>query len=117
MIETCHTHAQLQLLYPFGMFVCMRVFMCMHLCLLVCMYWCLCPLSRSAQWSTQITHLLSGLPSQQAHLEISFKTAVHIELCGETGEGSDFKNVLLGVGPIQNWAFGKRQIERRNGSD
>lgn len=61
--------------------------------------------------------LLSGLSSQQAHLEMRFKTAINIELCGKKGKGSDFKIVLSGVGPNHNWASGKKQIERCNGSD
>lgn len=48
-----------------------------------------------------------GLSSQQAHLEIRFKTAVNTEIYGEKkGKGSDFKIVLSGVVPNHNWASG-----------
>lgn len=52
--------------------------------------------------SNYTLYYVSGLSSQQAHLEIRFKTAINIELCGKKGKGSDFKIVLSGVGSNHN---------------
>lgn len=78
------------------------VFTGVHVFVFVSTLLCLCLVG-----PLKLHTLLSGLSSQQAHLEMRFKTAINIELCGKKGKGSDFKIVLSGVGPNHNWAFGK----------
>lgn len=93
--------------------MCLCVCTCVHrcACIGVCVHSPVLP-------PLELHSLLSGLSSQQAHLEMRFKTAINIELWGVKGHRSDYRIVLLEVGPNHNWAFGeKRQIERRNGSD
>lgn len=54
--------------------------------------------------------LLSGLSSQQAHLEMRYKTAINIELYRGGGI------IFSGVGPNHYWAS-VGGVERRNDSD
>lgn len=107
-----NTSAQPQLLF-FSLCICGYV--CVHVHAPVFAVFVSTPVLPSGP--LKLHTLLSGLSSQQAHLEMRFKTAINIELYGEK-KGSDFKIVLSEVGPNHNWASGeKKQIERRNGSD
>lgn len=57
-----------------------------HLCSLMCAHRCLCPLKLHSP--------LSGFSSQRAHLEMRFKTAISVELCGGRRHRSDRGIVL-----------------------
>lgn len=57
-----------------------------HLCSLMCTHRCLCPLKLHSP--------LSGFSSQRAHLEMRFKTAISVELCGVRRHRSD-RGVVL----------------------
>lgn len=70
--KTCHTPATLQLLFPVCVFVYAPVFTGVHLRVL-------------PSGPLKLHTLLSGLSSQQAHLEMRFKTAINIKLCGKRG--------------------------------
>lgn len=98
--ETCDTPAQLQLLFPFTSFVC--------LCVCTCVHWCAC-IGVCVHSPVLPPLVLYSLLSGQAHLEIRFKTAINIELWGVKGHRSDYRIVLLEVGPNHNWAFGGKK--------
>lgn len=68
--------------------VCLRVCTCAHWCARICV----CVHSLVLPTGPLKLHtLLSGLSSQQAHLEMRFKTAINIELC----EKKRVKGVIL----------------------
>lgn len=70
-----------------------------HLCSLMYTHQCLCPLKLHSP--------LSGFSSQRAHLEMRFKTAISVELCGVRRHRSDRGIVLC---PKHNSKLGVRCV-------
>lgn len=107
---------QRTLLFFHRLSVCVRGCNCVH-------WWariCVCVNSPVLPiGSLKLHSLLSGLSSQQGHLEISFKTAINTEFWRKKSKEEVFRNCYVGV-----WAKSKlcvwkkkRHIERFNGSD